>query len=119
MSRTMEERIKKFDKLCLDKDEQQQIDKLKVAEHEALQTRSRHASGFAWNSVKAIGFGSAFGAINTVRKACQYNKADSQLREIKNKQADLRQRAKERYEKTMGISVDKTLGFEKGDFCYG
>lgn len=119
MSRTMEERIKKFDKLCLNKEEQQQIDKLNVAEHEALQTRSRHASGFAWNSVKAIGFGSALGAINTVRKACQYNKADSQLQEIKNKQADLRQRAKERYEKTMGISVDKTLGFEKGDFCYG
>lgn len=115
----LEAKMKRFDKLCLDYDEQQKLDALKQAECAAIKTRDRQAVGFAWNSTKAIAFGSAFGAVKSVRNAVKYNRANTQVNEIKEQQSTLRQRAKERYERLTGVSVDQTLGWQKGDVCYG
>lgn len=116
---TTRECLKKFDKLCLNRDEQQQIDKLKEAEHQAVRTRSSHLARFTFDSVRAVGFGSPMGAIKSVRDACKYNQANKQVTEIKEQQSVLRQRAKERYERTVGVSVDKMLGWKGEDLCYG
>lgn len=115
----LKERLKKFDELCLDRDEQQQIDMLKKAEQQAVRTRGSHLARFTFDSVRAVGFGSPMGAIKSVRDVCKYNQANKQVTEIKEKQSTLRQRAKERYERTVGVSVDKTLGWKGEDLCYG
>lgn len=113
----MEERIKKFDALCLNVDEQEQLTKLNEAEVLALKECKKKAAGFAWSSFTAVGLGSPVGAVNTVRNAQQFNKQQEELNKIKEERDRLRQQAQERYQKAAELNNNVKYQ-QKGDMNY-
>jgi|GEM_PF-4774182 len=113
----MEERIKKFDALCLNVDEQEQLTKLNEAEVLTLKERKKKAAGFVWSSFTAVGLGSPIGAVNTVRNAQQFNKQQEELSRIKDERDKLRQQAQGRYEKAAALN-DNVKYQQKGDMDY-
>ena len=115
----MEARIKKFDEICLSKEEQRQIAEFDEAELLALKECKQKAKGFVWNSIKSVGFGSPIGAVKAVKNAYQFNKSDDELSKIREEKNQLRQMAQTRYEKAMELGNNQAVSqYQKGDLSY-
>lgn len=104
----MEERIKKFDALCLNTDEQVKVAEFNAVELKALKDRKKSIGSFAWNGTMAM-LGSPVAAVKTVNSAGKVNRADEAIRDAKSNLEQLRAVAQERYEKATGLCVNDVL----------
>ncbi len=108
----MDERLKKLDAFCLNDEEKVTMDKLNTEYTDYLKDRKAQERKLAWNSVKAVGFGSPFGAIGAAKNACKLDKTQDRLTKIDKQREDIRARAHKRYAEAAGMTPDKVLDKE-------
>ena len=118
----MQERLRKFDALCLNLEEREEVCKLNEAEMLAFKESRKRAGKTAWNSFKAVTggvIGSSFGVIGAADNMQRYNDSEDNLNKINIRRDEIRQKAQERYEKAMGLSADVVIdNAEKDAGCY-
>lgn len=117
----MQERLKKLDALCLSIEERAEVGRLNEAEMLAFKESKKYAGKTAWNSFKAVTgsvIGSSFGVIGAADNMQRYNASEDNLNKINTRRDEIRQKAQDRYEKAMGLSVDAILDGTDNNYCY-
>lgn len=118
----MQERLEKFDKLCLVPEEREQISYLNEAELAQFKESRKYAAKSAFNAVKAaVGgpIGASFGVIGAADNSQKWNQSEEKLDEISRKRDEIRAKAQERYEKATGLNVNVQIEKQEEELNYG
>lgn len=108
-SNYMDERLKKLDAFCLSDEEKIEMNKLNAEYVDQLRDRKAQERKFMWNSVKAVGLGSPFGAVGAAKNACAIDKTQDRLTNIDKQRDDIRAKAQQRYAEAAGMVPDQAL----------